>query len=167
MYPALASASVVSIRSGEHESRSARDFDVTAVQEVGKLTMRNLLLAFAAFGLAACGDVASDLERVKQDAVEYGQQALEAGAGAVDTRTACMLAGQSEAFCGCVQERLGAEITAEHVEAIAQVARETLSGRGVEAAAQGAENIDASTRDAMVQCATHAAIQGAISEGGN
>lgn len=128
--------------------------------------MRNLLIICALVAVAACGD-ASDLSQAKQDAIEMGGQALEAVSGAVDTQTACMLAGQSEAFCGCVQEQLGPEVTGEHVEALTTVVRETLSGQGVEAAAQNAEGIDATTREALVQCATHAAIQGAVSEAGN
>lgn len=46
--------------------------------------------------------------------------------------------------------------------AITTVARETLEGRSVEAAAESASNIDPTTRDAVVQCATHAAVQGAL-----
>ncbi|WP_325062458.1 hypothetical protein [Vitreimonas sp.] len=94
-----------------------------------------------------------------------GGQALEAATGAVDTRTACVLAGQSEAFCGCVQERLGSRITREHVDAITGVARDALSGEGMEAAARTAENIDPATRDALIQCATQTAIQGALGDG--
>jgi hypothetical protein len=111
--------------------------------------------------LCAC-DVPSNLEDAKQQAADIGGQVLDTARGAVDTRTACMLAGQSEAFCGCVQERLGPQITEEHVTAITTVAREALEGRSVEAAAESASNIDPTTRDALVQCATHAAVQGAL-----
>jgi hypothetical protein len=96
-----------------------------------------------------------------------GSQALDAASGAVDTQTACMLAGQSQAFCGCVQDRLGPEITGEHIEAMTSVVRDTLKGQGVETAAQSAEGIDDATRDALFQCATHAAIEGAVNEAGN
>jgi hypothetical protein len=126
--------------------------------------VKTLVAIGAMLALAACGEA---VQQAKQGAAEIGGQALEAARGAVDTRTACMIAGQSEAFCGCVQERLGAEIKAEHVDALTSVVRDTVSGQGVEAAAQGAENIDTSTREALVQCATHAAIQGAVSEGAN
>ena len=128
--------------------------------------MRHVLVIGFALALAACGD-ASDLSQAKQDAIEMGGQALEAASGAIDTRTACLLAGQSEAFCGCVQERLGPEVTGEHLEALTTVVRETLSGQGVEIAAQSAEGLDATTREALVQCATHAAIEGAVAEAGN
>ena len=110
--------------------------------------------------LSACD--APNLEDAGRDLASIGGQAVDAANGVIDTRTACMLAGQSEAFCGCVQERLGPQITEEHVTAITTVARETLEGRSVEAAAESASNIDPTTRDALVQCATHAAVQGAL-----
>ncbi len=128
---------------------------------------RIILFASAALALAACGDIAADLEQAKQGAVDLGQSALEMGAGAVDTRTACLLAGQSEALCGCVQERLGPDITPEHVEALTEVVRASLDGRGIEAAAQSAEGVDAATREALVQCTTNAAIQGVVGESAN
>ena len=125
------------------------------------LAMR-IVTAFAALVLLSACDVPSNLEEAKQQAADIGGQVMDTARGAVDTRTACMLAGQSEAFCGCVQERLGPQITEEHVTAITTVARETLEGRSVEAAAESASNIDPTTRDALVQCATHAAVQGVI-----
>lgn len=128
--------------------------------------MKNALVVVFALALAACGD-AGDLQQAKQGAIELGEQALEAASGVVDTRTACMLAGQSEAFCGCVQERLGPDVTGEHLEALSAVVRETLGDQGVETAAQAAGDIDATTREALVQCATHAAIQGAVGEPAN
>lgn len=128
--------------------------------------MRTFTIAGLAFALAACGD-AADLQQVKQGALDIGGQALEAASSAVDTKTACVLAGQSEVFCGCVQESLGAEITTEHLEALKNVVSESLSGEGLQSAAETASGIDAETRDALVQCATKAAVQGAIGEAGN
>jgi len=124
------------------------------------------LAAFSALVLLAACDV-PDVEQIQQQASEIGGQAIEAARGAVDTRTACMLAGQSEAFCGCVQERLGPEITQEHLDAITGVARRTVEGEGLETAAQEAQNVDPATRDALVQCATRAAVQGVVGESGN
>ncbi|MBX9746783.1 MAG: hypothetical protein K2X34_07770 [Hyphomonadaceae bacterium] len=120
-----------------------------------------ILVALAALALVAACD------QIQEQASDIGGQALEAARGAVDTRTACVLAGQSEAFCGCVQERLGSEITQEHLDAITGVARRTVEGASVEAAAEEAQNIDPTTRDAIVQCATTAAIQGALGEAEN
>lgn len=121
-----------------------------------------ILPALAALVLLSACDVPGNLEEARQQAADIGGQVMDTARGAVDTRTACMLAGQSEAFCGCVQERLGPQITEEHVTAITTVARETLEGRSVEAAAESTTNIEPTTRDALVQCATHAAIQGAL-----
>ncbi|MBC7770084.1 MAG: hypothetical protein H7124_14975 [Phycisphaerales bacterium] len=122
--------------------------------------MRSFIAALALIALSAC-----EMPDMEQQAAELGGQALEAASGAVHTRTACVLAGQSEAFCGCVQERLGARITREHIDDISGVVRESLSGDGIEGAARAAQNIDPATRDALIQCATHAALQGQIGEG--
>ena len=126
-----------------------------------------ILIALAALSLVAACDV-PNLEQVQQDAAELGGQAMDAARGAVDTRTACMLAGQSEAFCGCVQERLGSEITQEHLDAITGVAQRTVEGGSLETAAEEAQNVDPATREALVQCATHAAVQSVVGgESGN
>lgn len=124
------------------------------------------LIALAALTFVAACDV-PNLEQVQQDAAELGGQAMDAARGAVDTRTACMLAGQSEAFCGCVQERLGPEITQEHLDAITGVAQRTVEGGSLETAAEEAQNFDPATREALVQCATQAAVQGIVGEAGN
>jgi hypothetical protein len=103
----------------------------------------------AMVALAAC----SDLDEAKQQAGGLGRQALEAATSAVDVRTACTLAGQSEAYCGCLQERAGSEISPETIEAIGTVVRRTIAGEGMEAAVEGATGLDQQTRDALVQCA--------------
>ncbi len=113
------------------------------------------LLALVALALAACGQ--ADLEKAKDGALDLGQQALEVAADAVDVRTACSLAGQSEAFCGCLQERAGSEISPEAIEAIGTVVRRTIAGEGMEAAVEGATGLDQRTRDALIQCAAQPA----------
>lgn len=122
---------------------------------------------FAAFAalimLSACD--ASNLEQAGQDLASIGGQAIESASGVVDTRTACMLAGQSETFCGCVQDRLGARITAEQVEDVTSVVTEAVQSGSIEGAAQSAQNIDPTTREALLQCTTHAAVQGALGTG--
>ncbi len=123
------------------------------------------LVTAAALALAGCGDINAEIDRAKQGAIEAGQDALTAGADVLDTRTACVLAGQSEAFCGCLSERLGSDITPEHVEAVSAAVRATLEGQTLETASQAAEGVDAATREALVQCATRAAIEGAVTEG--
>jgi hypothetical protein len=118
-----------------------------------EVLMRSIV-ALALLTLAACGE--ADLEKAKQGAIDIGQGALELAANAVDLRTACTLAGQSEAFCGCVQDRLGADISPETVEAISTVIRRAVAGEGMEAAAEGATGMDQPTRDALVQCSVQA-----------
>jgi hypothetical protein len=76
-----------------------------------------------------------------------------------------MIAGQSEAFCGCVQDRLGARITPERIEDITSVVGEAVQSGSIEGAAQSAQNIDPTTREALLQCTTHAAVQGALGAG--
>jgi hypothetical protein len=128
--------------------------------------MRTVLVTGLAFALAACGD-AADFQQVKQGALDLGGQALEAASGAVDTQTACVLAGQSEAFCGCVQDSLGAELSGEHLEMLKNVVSESLNGNGLQAALETSGSLDAGTRDALVQCATNAAVEGALGEAGS
>jgi hypothetical protein len=132
--------------------------------------MKPLKVLFASVtlvALAACGDLSSDLENAKQEAAAIGREALEVAGGEVDTRSACMLAGQSEAFCGCLSERLGPEITAEQIGVVTDTVRATLSGETIATSETDPTDISASTRQAVVQCATRAAIDGAVGEGAN
>jgi len=128
--------------------------------------MRTLLVTVLASALVACGD-AADFQQVKQGALDIGGQALEAARGTVDTRTACVLAGQSEAFCQCAQDSLGAELSGEHLEILKDVVSESLNGNGLQTALEMSGGLDAETRDGFVRCATGAAIEGALGEAGN
>jgi hypothetical protein len=114
-----------------------------------------IIVAFAMLALAACDQV--NLEEAKSGAADLGQRALEVAANAVDVRTACTLAGQSEAYCGCLQERAGSEISPEAIEAVGTVVRRTIAGEGMEAAVEGATGLDQQTRDALIQCAAQPA----------
>jgi hypothetical protein len=136
------------------------------------MRVRLLFAAFAFVGLAACGDLNADLERAKQGAVELGQEALNAGAEVLDTRSACLLAGQSASFCGCLSERLGPDLTGEHVEALKEMVRATVNGQAPPTAAESADGVnpqslEAQSREAIVACAARAAIEGAATEGAN
>ena len=128
--------------------------------------MRTVLVTGLAFALAACGD-AADFQQVKQGALDLGGQAFEAASSAVDTQTACMLAGQCEAFCGCVQESFGAELNGEHLEMVKNIVSESLNGNCLQAALETSGSLDAEARDALVHCATNAAVEGALGEAGN
>jgi tellurite resistance protein TerC len=131
------------------------------------MIVRMLLASAGVFALAACGDLSSDLENAKQEAVAIGRETLEAAGGEVNTRNACLLAGQSEAFCSCLSERLGAEITPEQIGAVSEAVQATLAGETIASTEGDPASIDASTRQAVVQCATRAAIDGAVGEGAN
>lgn len=125
--------------------------------------MRTIAALAALIALSACD--ASNLEQAQQDMAKLGGQAIDVASSAVDTRTACVIAGQSEAFCGCVQERLGARITREHVEDITGVVTSAVQSGSIEGAARSASDIDPTTRDALIQCAANTAVQGMIGEG--
>ncbi len=125
--------------------------------------MRTIAALAALIALNACD--ASNLEQAQQDMAKLGGQAIDVASSAVDTRTACVIAGQSEAFCGCVQERLGARITREHVEDITGVVTSAVQSGSIEGAARSASDIDPTTRDALIQCAANTAVQGMIGEG--
>lgn len=123
-----------------------------------------LLASVGLIGLAACGDLSADLENAKNEVADIGREALESAGASLDTRTACTLAGQSEAFCGCLSERLGPEITPERIEAFTEAVRASVTGEGTSGDPAGADD---ATRQAVVQCATRAAIDGAVNEGAN
>lgn len=124
------------------------------------------LAASGILALAACGDLSGDIERAKQGALEAGEEALSAGMEQVDTRTACLLAGQSEAFCGCLSERLGDNLTPEQVGALAEAIRSTVSGQPADTAAEPSEDMNAHTREALIQCTVASGIESATSESG-
>lgn len=128
---------------------------------------KSLFIAAASIGLVACGDLNADVERAKQGAVELGQDALRAGADVLDTESACVLAGQSPAFCTCLSERLGPEVTPEQIDALTEMVRATIDSEGVQASAETSQSVNAQTREAIVQCATRSAIEDAVTEGAN
>lgn len=77
------------------------------------------------------------------------------------------LAGQSEAFCGCVAERLGPNITSENLETLRVAIETSINGEVLDASPASGEPADAATREALIQCATRSAVQGAIGDTGN
>lgn len=128
--------------------------------------MRTVLVTGLAFVLAACGDT-TGFQQIRQGALDLGGQALEAATGVVDTRTACVLAGQPEAFCECVQDNLGAERSGEQLEMLRNVVSEALNSKDLQAVLEASGGPDAETRNAIVQCTANAAIEGALGEAGN
>lgn len=119
--------------------------------------------AVAAVALAACGELGNEIERAKEQASELGQEAIRVADGAIGTREACLLAGQSAAFCTCLSDRLGPDITEEHVSAIAEATRTSVQSGGADIQS-AVEQLDPATREAFVQCGADAAVQAALSE---
>jgi hypothetical protein len=73
-----------------------------------------------------------------------------------------MLAGQSAAFCGCLQTELGPRIEPAHIDALTSVIAASVKGdlaAGVQSATP-----EPATRQALTQCAVRAAVAGAVSE---
>jgi hypothetical protein len=118
------------------------------------------LAALAVMVLAGCGE--SGLEGAKQAAVDAAAGAANVAAQYITTEQACLAAGQNQAFCGCLQSRLGARLTPVQIEAVATVITDGLT-QGLPAAAEGAVSIDPATRDAMIGCAAQGAV-GAATE---
>jgi hypothetical protein len=128
---------------------------------------KSLLIAAAVFTLAACGNVNANLEQAKQQAADLGKEALNIGANVLDTRNACVLAGQSTSFCGCLANEIGEDITPENVQALTEMVRATITGGDVKAAAEFGGGVDAQSQEAIIECAARAAVEETISEGGN
>lgn len=82
----------------------------------------------------------------------------------VGVKTACTLAGQSEAFCGCVDERLGSKLDARQLDALSKVVVEAVRTGSVAAAAEGSDALSPETRQALAQCAARAAVTGVVGE---
>lgn len=123
--------------------------------------MRKMLaaLTLGVFALGGC-------EQVVDIATTAKQEAVKAASDVVDTKTACTLAGQNEAFCGCLQSELGPRIEPAHLDAIVRIARETLTGGSVDQAAANATSLDQKTKDTFVKCSVRGAIEGAVEGGG-
>ncbi len=124
---------------------------------------RVLLASVGLAGLAACGDLAADLENAKGEIADIGRDALEGVGASIDTRTACALAGQSEAFCSCISERLGPEATPKRVTDAIRVGTTGQPASGQTDAA----GLNDATRQTFVQCVTRAAIDSSVNEAAN
>lgn len=124
---------------------------------------RAIVCALALLSLAACGE---QVAQMKDAAVDLGKEAAKAASEVVDTKTACTLAGQNEAFCGCLQTELGARIAPEHIDAVAKVVKDSLGGGGVQKAAEAATGVDQKTKDALIKCSVQGAVGAAQQEAG-
>ncbi|MBL8770564.1 MAG: hypothetical protein JNK30_04215 [Phenylobacterium sp.] len=116
-------------------------------------------VVLAALALTACEGAGT---AVKQTADDFAKEAAQTASGMVGVKTACTIAGQSEAFCGCIDERLGSKLDAGQLEALSKVVVETVRTGSIEAAARNAEALNPETRQALAQCAARAAVTGAV-----
>lgn len=117
--------------------------------------------ALAALVLSGCEGAGT---AVKQSAGEFAKEAAQTAGGMVGVKTACTLAGQSEAFCGCVDDRLDSKLDAGQLDALSKVVVETVRTGSIDAAVQSADALSPETRQALAQCAARAAVTGVLGE---
>jgi hypothetical protein len=122
-----------------------------------------------AMALSACGspELGAATSEIKSAAKSVAGDAIaEAGlapCGLLTTQNACLLAGQSEVFCGCLSTELGNKLDADHVAGLAPAIKASLEG-DLSAAAKEAGAINPETRAALAKCGTRAAIAGAVGQ---
>lgn len=127
------------------------------------MILRSALCALGLLALVGCGE---QVAQMKDAAVDITKEAAKVASDMVDTKTACTLAGQNEAFCGCLQTELGAKIAPEHIDAVAKVVKDSLGGQGVQKAAESATGIDEKTKSALVKCSVQGAVGAATEAAG-
>jgi hypothetical protein len=132
------------------------------------LNMKKLLLPLilaATLGLSACGQPTSELgeavKDVKTAAVGVAGDAAKAVGDVIDTKMACQLAGQSEAFCGCLQTELGPKLKAEHIDAVTAIVKTSIDG-SIQSAVKTATSLEPKTRNGLLTCAAKGALSDAI-----
>jgi hypothetical protein len=111
---------------------------------------RAILAPLVALALLGCGE--GGLAGMKDAATEAAAGAANVAAQFVTTEQACLATGQNQAFCGCLQTRLGERLTPAQIDAVKGLIQEGLR-TGVQGAANSATTIDPTTRDAVVGCA--------------
>jgi hypothetical protein len=109
---------------------------------------------------AAAGELKSAAKAAAGDAIK---EATGVAGGLMTTTNACLMAGQSEALCGCLGTELGQELDAKHIEGLSGALKAGLGG-DVDAALKEASNVDPETRAALAKCGTRAAIAGAVGQ---
>ena len=125
------------------------------------MTLRLGLALMVGLTLAACDNAGS---AIKASAGDFAKEATRTASGMVSLKTACTVAGQSEAFCGCVQDQLGSKVDATQLRGVTEVIVETVKTGTLEGAAQNSQALSPETRTALVQCAARATIAGAVGE---
>lgn len=125
------------------------------------ISLRNGVLGLACLALAGCDNAGS---AIKSSAGDFAKEATRTASGMVSLKTACTVAGQSEAFCGCIDERLGSTLDPTQLKGVTDVIIETVKTGTLEGAAQNATGLPPETRTALVQCAARATVAGAVGE---
>jgi hypothetical protein len=128
------------------------------------ITVCATLLLLAGCGSPEIGAVKSEAKSAAKTAVDTAVADLGlAPGGLLTTQNACLLAGQSEVFCGCLATELGPDLDATHIEALSGAIKTGLSG-DLKGAVADATNIDPETRAALAKCGTRAALSGAMGQ---
>jgi hypothetical protein len=132
-----------------------------------KLIRRLTPLAFLALISCNSPEMGAATNELKSAAKAAAGDALKEASGVagglMTTTNACLLAGQSQALCGCLGTELGQELDAKHIEGLTGALKAGLGG-DVDAAIKEASNIDPETRSALAKCGTRAAIAGAVGQ---
>jgi hypothetical protein len=131
-------------------------------------------LILASLSLAGCGQVEapsqSDAKALAQDALQAVSPIMKDAASVagevMDTRLMCQLAGQSAAFCGCLQSELGPKLAPEHVTAVTSILKASLDG-SIQSALQTegsgeASLLDSETQKGLLVCAARGAAVEAL-----
>ncbi|MCU0881425.1 MAG: hypothetical protein MUF14_02025 [Hyphomonadaceae bacterium] len=121
------------------------------------------LVALFCVGLSACGDAGQAGTVAAGALLETGAAVARDAAGAAaelaDTKSVCVIAGQSPAFCGCLQNELGPRVDTVAVDALSGIVKSSLDG-GVEGLATSLKDVDPATRSAITRCGVKAAADG-------
>jgi hypothetical protein len=128
-----------------------------------RLGVAALLCALA----AGCGDAGQAGASAAGALMETGAAVARDAAGAAvelaDTKSVCVIAGQSPEFCGCLQNELGPRVDTVAVDALGGLVKASLDG-GVEGLATSLKDVDPATRSAITRCAVRAAADGALAQ---
>jgi ABC-type phosphate/phosphonate transport system substrate-binding protein len=124
------------------------------------IDLRMMAAALCALALAGCENTGTAL---KTTAGDFAKEAASTATGMVGLKNACTLAGQSEAFCGCLDTELGSKLDTAQVKDLSGVIIDTVRTGSIEAA-QTSPAVTPETKDALVKCAARAAVAGAIGE---
>jgi hypothetical protein len=123
------------------------------------------LAPLALMALIGCNspEVGAATSELKSAAKAAMKEATGVAGGLMTTTNACLIAGQSEALCGCLGTELGEELDAKHIEGLTTSLKTGLGG-DLKGALKDAGAIDPDTRAALTKCGTRAAISGAIGQ---